>query len=79
MGLVKTELEQDFTLDEVATALRMSTRWVRDRIRLDGVEYIRRGRGIYFTAAQVAALRAMHIRSLAQEPVTTGPDRRRTS
>lgn len=76
MGLVMTDLEQDFTLEEVADALRMSTRWVRDRIRLDGIEHVRRGRGIYFTAEQVAALRAMHVRSLVREPVTTGPAKR---
>jgi len=66
-------LEPDFTLDEVAAAIRMSKRWIRDRIRLDGAPHQRYGRHIRFTAAQVAELRAMHVKSLVAEPVTTGP------
>lgn len=65
--------ERDYTLEEVADALGMSTRWVRDRIRLDGAEHQRYGRVIRFTPAQLAALRAAHAKSLVSEPVTTGP------
>jgi hypothetical protein len=59
-------LEQDYTLDEVAAAVRMSTRWVRDQISA-GAEHTRRGNKIRFTAQQVEALRARH----AQQPVTS--------
>lgn len=76
---VKQPLEPDYTLVEVADALGMSTRWVRDRIRLDGAEHNRYGRRIKFTAAQVAKLRAAHIASYVTEPVTTGPAKRRRS
>lgn len=74
-----TEPEADLTLEEVAELLRMSTRWVRDRIRLDGAEHQRYGRHIRFTAAQVEALRAMHTRSLVTQPVTTGPSKGRSA
>jgi hypothetical protein len=66
------ELEQDFTLQEVAGSLRISTRWIRDRIRLDGVAHQRYGSRIRFTKAQIEALRAMHAAQLSREPVTTG-------
>jgi hypothetical protein len=51
----------------------MSTRWVRDRIRVDGAEHNRYGRHIRFTAEQVRKLRAAHVRTVVSEPVTTGP------
>lgn len=67
------DLERDFSLEEVADALGMSTRWVRDRIRLDGAEHQRYGRNIRFTQDQVRQLRAAHVRSVVRESVTTGP------
>lgn len=73
------ELEPDFTVEQVAKALGMSTRWVRDRVRLDGVEHQKYGSKTRFTADQVAALRAFHARSLSVAPVTTGPDKKRKS
>lgn len=66
-------LTKDYTLDEVADALGMSTRWVRDRIRLDGAAHMRYGHVIRFTEEQVAELRAAHVRTVVKEPVTTGP------
>jgi len=75
----KQPLEPDYTLEEVAQALGMSTRWVRDRIRLDGVEHVRYGKYIRFTAAQVARLRAEHVTAGVVEPVTTGPEKGRAS
>lgn len=72
-------LEKDFTIEEVAKALGMSTRWVRDRIRLDGAEHQRYGSRTRFTAEQVAALRAFHARRLSVAPVTTGPEKKRAS
>ena len=69
----KAPLEPDYTLEEVAEAIGMSTRWVRDRIRLDHAEHNRYGRRIKFTASQVAKLRAAHVQSHVTEPVTTGP------
>jgi excisionase family DNA binding protein len=75
----KPPLDFDYTLDEVAAALGMSTRWVRDRIRIDHVSHSRYGRHIRFTAEQVAQLRAAHVQSLVNDPVTSGPSRRRSA
>ena len=72
----KPDLEPDYTLQEVADALRMSTRWVRDQIKA-GAECTRRGRKIRFTRAQVEKLRASYVQTLVNEPVTTG--RKRTT
>lgn len=69
-------LDPDYTLDEVAEALGMSTRWIRDRIRLDGVEHMRFGRTIRFTAEQVDKLRAAHVRQPQPESITTGHKKR---
>ncbi len=80
------EVEADFTLADTAKALRVSTRWVRDRIKAGEdpesdkpfVEHIRRGHKIMFTAEQVEKLRMADVKAppLA-ESVTTGPKRGR--
>ena len=75
-----TPLPKDRTLEEVAEALGMSTRWIRDRIREGkegkgpAVEHIRYGHKIRFTAEQVEKLRASHVEQapIAEQPVTTG-------
>lgn len=69
-------LSRDYTLDEVAEALGMSTRWVRDRVNLDGAEHIRYGHKIRFTAKQVDDLRAAHVKSPAAGSITTGRKKR---
>lgn len=69
-------LEPDYPLEEVAEALGMSTRWVRDRCNLDGAEHIRYGRKIRFTAAQVEKLRATHTVAPAAQSITTGRKKR---
>ena len=69
-------LPQDYSLEEVATALGMSPRWVRDRIRLDNAEHQRYGHKIRFTAEQVEKLRAAHTTATVVEPVTTGRKKR---
>jgi len=71
-----TPLTKDYTLEEVATALRMSTRWVRDRIKHDGAEHTRRGHKIVFTAEQVEKLRASHAKAPIEESITTGRKRK---
>lgn len=68
-------LKTDHTLAEVALALGMSQRWIRDRIRLDGAEHQRYGHVIRFTDEQVAKLRAAHAASKVSEPITTGPSK----
>lgn len=72
-----TELEPNHTLAEVAKAMHRSTRWVRDRIRLDGVEHLRVGRQIFFTAEQFEKFRASLVRQpeVAQS-ITTGRKRK---
>lgn len=71
------ELEQNYTLDEVAEALRMSTRWVRQQVQA-GAEHQRYGRKIMFTAKQVEDLRSAHTHAEPQIPssITTGKKRR---
>ena len=69
-------LPTDYTLEEVAEALGMSSRWVRDRIRLDGAEHQRYGHKIRFTPEQVESLRAAHAKAPAVESITTGRKKR---
>lgn len=69
-------LNPDYTLKEVAAALGMSTRWVRDRVNLDGAEHIRYGQKIRFTAEQVDKLRAAHTKAPVEQSITTGRKRR---
>lgn len=73
-----TPLETDYTLEEVALALRMSSRWVRDRIK-EGAEHTRRGHKIRFTAEQVEKLRASHATTPIAQSITTGPKRRKSA
>lgn len=70
-----SELAKDFGLDEVATALGMSTRWVREQCK-NGAVHNRYGHKIRFTAEQVEQLRAMHTRKPVVESVTTGRKRK---
>jgi len=72
-------LERDYPLKEVAAAMGKSTRWVRDRIRLDGVEHIRYGREIRFTAEQVDKLRAAHTKQPAPVQAITSGKKRKAS
>jgi predicted DNA-binding protein YlxM (UPF0122 family) len=73
-------LAKDYSLEEVAQALGMSTRWIRDRIKgKDAAEHIRYGHKIRFTAEQVEKLRARYVlapKPEAVESVTTGRKKR---
>lgn len=71
-------LERNYSLEEVAEALGMSTRWVRDRIKGDdAAEHLRFGHKIRFTAEQVEKLRAKHVQAPAPAgSVTTGRKKR---
>lgn len=75
------EVEADFTLNETAAKLRVSTRWIRDRIKAGKdaendspfVEHIRRGHKIMFTAEQVEKLRMSDAQTPPPaESITTG-------
>lgn len=70
-----SELEKDFGLLEVAEALGMSERWVRQQVK-DGAVHNRYGHKIRFTAEQVEKLRAAHTTATVVEPVTTGRKKR---
>lgn len=74
--------EKDYTLTETAEALKVSTRWIRDRIKAGRagerpfVEHIRRGNKIMFTAAQVEKLRMADVEAPpVVESITTGRKR----
>ena len=68
-------LEKDFDLAEVAEALGMSERWVRDRVR-EGAEHQRYGRKIRFTPVQVEKLRKAHTQTPVEQSITTGRKKR---
>lgn len=65
-------LPPDYSMDEVADALGMSSRWVRLQVAA-GAAHQRYGNKIRFTADQVEALRAQ----FTQAPVTAGVTSRR--
>jgi transposase-like protein len=70
-------LEPNYSVEEVARALGMSTKWVYKQVK-DGAEHIKFGHKIKMTAAQVDKLRAKNTRSVApaEQSVTTGRKRR---
>jgi len=73
----KPSLEPDYSLAEVAAAIGMSTRWIRDRVNdeTDPAEHLRYGHKIRFTAAQVERLRERHTKAMptpAPAPITSG-------
>lgn len=78
-----TTPEQDYTLTETADALKVSTRWIRDRIKAGKsgtgpfVNHTRRGNKIMFTAAQLEALRTADAQTPpVVESITTGRRKR---
>lgn len=68
-------LDPDFTLKEVAAALGMSERWIREEIK-KGAEFTRYGHKIRFTAEQVEKLRATFTKAPVEQSMTTGRKRR---
>ena len=69
------ELEKDFTLEEVADALGMSTRWVRQQCK-DGAVHNRYGRKIRFTAVQVDMLKKSKTKAPVAQGITSGRGKR---
>lgn len=67
-------LEPDYDLEQIADAVGMSPRWVREQVKA-GAEHQRYGRKIKMTAAQVAKLRAGHTQTPVVESITTGRKR----
>lgn len=68
-------LTRDYDLVEIAEALGMSERWVRQRVK-DGAAHQRYGQKIKMTAEQVEALRASHTKRPTVTPsITTGRKR----
>lgn len=68
-------LERDYSLTEIAEAVGMSTRWVRDRCNIDKVAHIRYGNKIRMTADQVKELRAAYTKEPepeVEQSITTG-------
>lgn len=70
-------LPRDLTLAEAADSLRMSTRWLRDKIKADKLEHQKYGHKILFTPAQVEAIRARYTAQPAEQSITTGRKRSR--
>lgn len=71
-----TTLPRDYTLVEVAAALGMSTRWLRDKIKADHLEHLEYGHKIKFTADQVEAIRDRYTKAPVKGAITTGPAKR---
>jgi hypothetical protein len=69
-------LPRDYTLDEVAASLRMSSRWLRGKLKEDKLEHERRGHKLLFTAAQVEAIRTRYTVKPVEQSMTTGRKRR---
>ena len=72
------KLAKDFDLNEVAEALGMSTRWVRQKCK-EGAVHNRYGQKIRFTAEQVEMLRASCTKAPVAESITTGRGRKRSA
>lgn len=68
-------LDTDYNLEQIAEAVGMSTRWVRDRVK-EGAAHQRYGRKIKMTAEQVAQLRAAHTKAPVEQSITTGRKKR---
>lgn len=65
-------LPKTYSLEEVAEAIGMSPRWVRDRCK-DGAVHVRAGRKIKFTEEQYEQLRQAHSTTpLVEKSITTG-------
>lgn len=64
-----------YSLEEVAEAVGMSTRWVRDRCK-DGAPHSRMGHKLKFTEEQVAELIAAYAVTPSSQSITTGRKRR---
>lgn len=69
-------LARDYTLVEVAAALRVSTRWLRDKIQADKLPHGKRGHKIVFTEAQVEAIRKRYEAQPIEQSITTGRKKR---
>ena len=72
MSTTLQPLDQLHTADEVARSYRRSTRWLKDRIKVDAIEHTRVGNRIYFTTAQVELLRESDRVTPQAESITTG-------
>lgn len=69
-------LPRDYTLTEVAAALRVSTRWLRDKIKADKLPHGTRGHKLVFSGDQVAAIRKRYEAQPIEQSITTGKKRR---
>lgn len=65
------ELAKDYDLEDVAKALGMSPRWVRQKCN-EGAVHNRYGHKIRFTAEQVELLRASCTKRPVEKSITTG-------
>lgn len=69
------DLPRHYTVAEVAAAMRVQPRWVRERCA-EGAEHMRYGKRIMFTAEQVEKLMKAHTKTPVRESITTGRKRR---
>ena len=71
-------LEPEYNLDEAASEIRMSSRWLRGRIKAgergEGpfIEHQRYGHKYSFTESQIEKLRAQFTQAPVVQSVTTG-------
>ena len=72
------DLARNYDLDEIAAAVGMSARWVRQRCK-EGAEHQRMGHKIKMTARQIEKLREAHTVSPVTQSITTGRGRRKSA
>lgn len=66
-----TDLDKNYNLDEIAEAVGMSTRWVRQQCK-EGAEHQRMGHKIKMTSGQIDKLRETHTVTPITKSITTG-------
>lgn len=72
-----TEAEKDLNLEQIAEAMGMSTRWVRDQLRDgSGIEHRRPGGRIRMSAEQLEKFKATYDVNAIPQSITTGRRRR---
>lgn len=68
--------EKDYNLEQIAEAMDMSTRWVRDQLKDLSIEHRRPGKRIRMSAEQLEKFKARYDVVPVVQSITTGRKRR---
>ncbi len=69
-------VEKDYTLEQIAAAMDMSTRWVRDQLKDNTIAHRRPGGRIRMSADQLEQFKARYDVVPVVQSITTGRKRR---